>query len=181
MAASQSWVNEFRADVLTKIVLTRHEGVDIIPIARFTAKPDIDLLVRIDQSDAASLMEFGVVTWGVRGPVARARRPLRVRVDPHRIERTAQPVLLVVFDVDAEEGFFAWLNEPRSMPDGTADLRLLSSLFPAPDTDNRIVVRWADLRRLDNAAVNEIVDRVSEWYATRERSTTMTAVQLVTS
>jgi hypothetical protein len=180
MAAGQSWVNELRAETLATIVLTRHDGIDVIPIARYAAKPDFDLLVRIDQGGASGAMEFGVVTWGVRGPVARAKRTLRVQVDPDRIERTALPVLLVVFDVDSEEGSFVWLNEPSILPDGTAGLRPMGRLFPAPDADHRIAVHWTDLRRLDDATVDEIVDRVSAWYAKRERPVLKFEAHLVT-
>ena len=179
MAAGQSWVSELRAETLATIVLTRHEGVDVIPIARYTARRDVDLLVRIEQAGTPSTIEFAVVTWGVRGPAARAKRPLRIRVDPERIERAALPVLLAVFDVDAEEGFFGWLNEPVVASDGRAVLRPNRAFLGSSDANRPSTARWSDLARLDDRAVDEIVGRVADWYAMRARLTASSVLQLV--
>lgn len=168
MATEKSWVNAVRADALAKIVLTRHEGLDVIPLDRYTMGRDFDLLARFSGKSPSNITEFAVEVVGVRRQFARTRRALSVEIDPARIEQATLPVLLVVFDVDDEEGFFAWLSEPVVSPDGTADLRPNRALSRQSEIDHLLAVSWSVLSRLDDLAVAKIVHRVADWYAKRD-------------
>lgn len=178
MTAKQSWVEPMRAESLAIIVLTRHQALEVIPIAPYAPTSGYDLLVRVDGADMAPKPEFGIALKGTRRPLDGLRGLTATPNATREVPGSGIPVCLFLYNVVTEEGIYRWLNEPVIERDDRVSLRLAAD----PQRDERGrgngLANGAPFQKIDNDAVRRIVDRVVAWYAAKERivQRAMTAV-----
>lgn len=164
MGTEQSWVDEMRARALATIVLTRHAGVDVIPVDRSVSQSGYDLLVRVkDQRDRWDA-EFAVRARGTQQNVATTSGALKLQVNPEAIGDIDRPLVLFLFDIEREDGFYHWLKEPVIDADGKGTLRPSPLLSDGHVASGHMVLPGPGLRRLDNDATEEILCRILKWY-----------------
>lgn len=175
MAAELAWYTTVRAETLATIYLTRHDDLDVIPESRFSRNARFDLRVMVIDTDAPDDTAFAVETKGVHHAVVPKRNRFRIRYETNLIHPSDLPICVFLFDVDTEEGYYLWLFEPVLSGDHVrlrphpafANLR-------APSNGRFIVL--AEFARLDDAAIDEIVRRVKEWYRAKWRLGSQTVV-----
>lgn len=168
MAADRSWANAMRAEALATLFLTRRSDLEVIPVASHSRRAGYDLLVRRHQEGKQGPSEFAVEAKGVRTRTMERAGRTRVQIDPDRLTSVDLPLVLFVFDVDNETGFYQWLNEPFVTKDGQAVLPAFGRSSSPTNGHPPVPVRLADLRPLDDSALDKILGLVAEWSSARD-------------
>ena len=147
--AEQKWFITERARTLAKLHLTRRRDLTVTE-----AGPGVGLefVVTITRDEAeASLRQFGVFLRGTRSALAEEQLNRVLRPTMQSLQRLGQfpyPVCLLHFTMDDDHGYFTWVAEPAVTEEGP-----------------RLVLHErADCRKLDRAALDDLVGRVDRWY-----------------
>ncbi|WP_435009974.1 hypothetical protein P12x_001193 [Tundrisphaera lichenicola] len=147
---------EQRARVLAMVQFTTRADLQVDAISEDSG---FDLLVRITSEGKVrqSVKAFGVVLKGTN-------RPLRGAEDADRLLQSGSskksdvvltsysfPVLMLLFSMQNDNGYFAWRAEPIVTPSREPRLQVHESY---------------SFSTFDRAALGIIVDQVDEWYKT---------------
>lgn len=168
MGAADFWANAMQAEALATLFLTRYDRVDVIPVSRYGGNRGYDLLVRLQGEGQRETAEFAVETKGIRPRSTARSKWTPVRFDPDVAANVDLPLVLFVFDVDNETGFYHWLKEPVVTDDGQAVLVVSGETSSSTNGRRPVSIRWTDLPPLDDAALKGILDRVAEWSNARD-------------
>jgi hypothetical protein len=146
MNAENAIVGE-RAKLLATVALTRRLNVSV---HSFGDRGDvgIDLICTIRDDDVKGFLPFGVMVWGTPKPLAHGGdvSPIaRQRLKGH-VTTFFLPVIILVFSMHDDAGFFSWLVEPNS--DGRKLILHTKPIF----------------RPFTTKHVDLVVDTVVEWY-----------------
>lgn len=138
---SQEWFIQERSCALAMIHLTRR---DDLAVTNAGPASGLRFLVSITREKGQpSGRQFGVILRGAFGPLTEGKvhASLLAGEFPY-------PVCLFFFTMADDQGYYAWVAEPDVTADGP---RLLMHDGPP-------------CRKLDRAALDEIVERVDRWY-----------------
>ncbi len=154
-AATQSML-EFRAENLAVVHLTRRP--DLI-VSRPDREYGLDLLVTVAPRDKPSGRLFGVQVKGVMSEQNLRRTADGIMSTDNGnaaglISEAPFPVCQFVFTMSDDQGYYRWINEPVCDRANGATLHLQDRTSLMPLTD---------------AAIDEIVAAVNEWYDARSR------------
>jgi hypothetical protein len=147
MSRQQPWFVRDRATALASLLLTSRKDVDVRQLT--DDESGVDLLAEVLKGGAKAGRFFGVQVAG------RLDLPDGPTVDPDprsprpkRVAEFTMPLCAFLFDVRSNQGFYRWVVEPI-IEHGDPKLERL--------TDKK----W---NKLDEAAVDGMVDHVSAWY-----------------
>jgi hypothetical protein len=147
--ADQKWFVGERTRALATVYLTRR---DDLMVTKAGPGVGLEFLVFITkQGREPSVRQFGVFLRGAKGPVteARADRDLRPAMQSFlRAGPFPYPVCLFYFTMDDDQGYSTWVAEP-AVEAGQPQLRMHNT---------------AHCKKLDAAALDEIVEKVDQWY-----------------
>ena len=138
-----------RVRALATILLTRGEAVSIHEVAEDSG---LDLIVTIRSRGKLGLRQFGVELRGVWARVTAEHANAVLRPSMQQMLRYGPfpfPVALFFYTMEDGRGWYTWCNEPLILSNGKIELQLRSEAFCSP---------------LDEAAVDDIIDRVNVWY-----------------
>jgi hypothetical protein len=136
----------------------------ILAMVQFTSRPDIhvsdlkddgglDLLVRIVSDGPGYQKFFGVLLKGTNQPLPNADRATqslgKTKFEGRLSSKYSFPVIVLLFSMVDDKGYFAWSIEPIVDRSGEPKLKLHESLSCAP---------------FDRSTLQIIVDRVNEWH-----------------
>jgi hypothetical protein len=151
--ALQKRLIDKRARAMAMVRLTRRRDLDVRDEPAYDG---LDMFVSILSKDKGRRCRFGVVLRGrleevsdkqantVLGPTTRSLL---------RIEPVPFPVVLFLFTMHGDQGWYTWVAEPVVSPDEGPGLRRLGH---------------PSCRPLDDEALDEIVARVVRWYDAME-------------
>ncbi len=131
------------------VLLTRREDVSIQEV---TEDFGIDLIATIAHQDKAGLRQLGVELKGVWAKVTAEHASMVLRPSMRKMLRYGPfpfPVAVFFYTMEDDAGWYTWTNEPLISVDGGCELRTHEE---------------ADCRPLNDAAVDEIIDRVDAYY-----------------
>jgi len=142
-----------RAERLAYLALTRRNDLSVFtPLG---PNVGIDFLVHIHDGNGvfSSSMEFGVAVKG-RQALNKATLPPTLQCEalkqPDRFSQSEMPVCAFLFFMDEDVGYYSWMREPI-VHDGARLQNNEDSTFA----------------HLDDAALDDIVARVKQWYRHR--------------
>ena len=141
-----------RAELLATLFLTRREEVEIVRLGDKSDELfDFYINVKAAEGKGNTFGRIGVKTYGVSPAIAdaaAAKKLVHKRIeDPQAMPRIPIPVVVMLFSMENDEGYYGWLKEPQVQGE--------HPLLVIPQT--------VDMKPLDTKAVNEIVDRSLEW------------------
>lgn len=142
-----------RAQLLARLILTRQPSV-----VTEVELGDLDLLVHLypDEDDKNKTVPvFGVLVYGTDQAVdTEERAGLRANGRWHNLEkhRYVMPVLVLLFSMQHDEGYFAWANEPI--------IHLGSSKFPGLLNRSHL-----EFKKATSRSVQQIFSQIREWYS----------------
>jgi hypothetical protein len=145
-----------RAETLAREFLTRRPEVIIHPFDY----NDLDFVVTLSPSTSLKIpgfSPFGVIVWGTNKSVSSktaassfATRQWKNEDDRSKSSHTYfLPVVVLLYSVKDDVGYYAWISEPQFSNDGPP------KLIPNEHLDCTLIMR----NSLDN-----IVQKVAEWY-----------------
>jgi hypothetical protein len=177
VASNTSWIYAMRAETLAKLFLTRRRDLDILALPESTSRVGYDLLIRVNGAGTVDTPEFGVEIKGIDQPLesSRWRSPLLRSLVQTRNRDTVRmtdeylPICLFVFNIDTEEGLYLWLREPHLEQNGHTKAYLSTNLSEANGSQRALATNGARFEKLDKAALDRIVEKVVEWYRSRDR------------
>jgi hypothetical protein len=113
MSTESALVGE-RSELLARVALTRRLNIDVL---NFGAKSDqgIDMIGTIKDQEVQGFLPFGVVVWGTTGALetsAEADHFGRKKVKDLKDTSYFMPVIALLFSMQNDEAYFAWLVEP---------------------------------------------------------------------
>lgn len=145
----QEWFVAERARALAMIHLTRRKDLVVKQAGR---EAGLEFVVTITKEEGEpSLRQFGIFLRGTKAAVTEGHLDKLLRPTMRSFQRIGQfpyPVCLFHFTMDDDQGYFTWVAEPVVEEDGP---KLLMHSEP-------------HCRKLDRAALDEIVDRIDRWY-----------------
>jgi len=148
MTRTQPWYIGERAEALARVYLTRRS--DLL-VKQENADYGVDYIVEITKNNRPTRRVFGVQVKARVAPItAGAKDSLTAfRFAPEIwMAEIPFPLCLFAFTMENDEGFYQWVVEPIVTVDGP-------KLHLNTDTE---------LSRLDNAALDRIVEQVNSWY-----------------
>jgi hypothetical protein len=140
---------EHRTQALATVFLTGRNNVEVIPLQDLG---DLSMICRILTDEDDSDMIFGVIHGGTSEPLSErsAERYLNSRFRALKaVKQYPFPVLILLFSMQSDDGFFCWRMEPD-----------VSEGFPVLIRNDRMTCEKANRTSLDS-----IVERVRAWYA----------------
>jgi len=143
----KEWFVAERAKALAMILLTRREDLDV---KETKGDNGLDYIVGIRAQEGGP-RQFGVLLRATMSPVMSEQANAQLEPTMGGMKALGPfgfPVSVFFFTVKDEKGYYTWGHEPIVV-DGQAKLRARSE---------------ADCRKLDDAALEEIVALVKEWY-----------------
>jgi hypothetical protein len=147
--AKQEWFVTERARALAMVTLTRRDDLVIQSAGQGIG---LQFIVSITKEKGEqSTRQFGVFLRGTKSAVTEAHLDKVLRPTLRSLLRQGQfpyPVCLLHFTMDDDQGYYTWVAEPAVAAQGP---RLLMH-------------ELAHCRKLDKAALDEIVDQVNRWY-----------------
>jgi hypothetical protein len=140
---------EYRQTALATVFLTAREDVQVIPA---DLGGGIDLIAEIVSKESRTCM-FGVVIKGTSKPLVDERDASRFLIEWMRRSKTTQafpfPILILVFSMREDAGYYAWSAEPEVSPEGIP----------------KLLIREAPLcRRATRRSLDGIVEDVNRWH-----------------
>jgi hypothetical protein len=133
MATSVSQYVTQRAELLANLALTRRKDVQLVSFADREAA-GIDLLARIEEPvlNGQVFPSFGVKILGTSEPLEDEQSANRYlnRHGKHRPRRgfLLCPLVVLLFSMEGDVGYFSWLMEPQVSKDAVPRLSLVSPL-----------------------------------------------------
>jgi hypothetical protein len=146
--STQSWFVHERSRALAVVHLTRRDDLDIAKAAQDIG---LEFMVTIKKAEEPSVRQFGVFLRGSKSATDEIHLNETLRPAIQSFVRAGEfpyPVCLFYFTMDDDQGYVTWVAEPSIMDGGP---RLL--VHDAPHC-----------RKLDRAALGEIVEQVDGWY-----------------
>jgi hypothetical protein len=156
----QKWFIAERSKALAMVVLTRRDDLVVRNAGQDTG---LQFLVSFSKGNGEpAIRQFGVFLRGTKSPVIEAHldRTLRPKMQSYlRKGPFPYPVCLFHFTMDDDQGYFTWVAEPA-----------------VADEEPRLLLQEGPhSRKLDRAALDEIVDKVDRWYDVFFRQITVKA------
>lgn len=153
--STDKYVNN-RAELLANLFLTRRRGVRVLSLAD-TQDSGLDLLVRLPASlpeEDAEQFEpsFGVQIKGTNESLEDEALATKYaneqwrRRDPKPL--FLAPVLILLFSMEGDHGFYSWLMQPKVGKEGP----ILARVSPL------------QMKKLTKKAVENLFDEVEEWF-----------------
>jgi hypothetical protein len=141
------WFVAERSRALAMLLLTRGDGLDVREAKEETG---FDYIARIKSETGAGPRSFGVLVRGGMSSATpeQANAQLRPTFSELSEEQAFMPVCVFYYTMKGDVGFYTWAHEPV-VEKGHAKLPTRSE---------------PNCRPLDDAALAEIVSRVSAWY-----------------
>jgi hypothetical protein len=154
--SEDKWFLRERPEYLAVVVLTRRD--DLIVTRRPSAGGGVDILVTMPRRGADTGRIFGVEVEGVMS--ARDFHRLESQAEEYRFvgkefavpEDIPFPLLLLVFEMENDDGFYKWIKRPAYGHDHRSLLL----------TDSTNI-----FKKLDRDSIDEIVAEVASWYENR--------------
>jgi hypothetical protein len=140
---------QVRVRALAIMCLTRRS--DLI-VREETTDIGLDLLVTVRPKAKEGLRQFGADLKGRWSALTPDTANAGLRPSLQKIRRYGPfpfPVVLFLFTMEDDKGWYTWVAEPVIAPDGSAEMRQHGE---------------AHCRPLDDEAVDGIVDEVDRWY-----------------
>jgi hypothetical protein len=152
---------EERAYALATIFLTRRDDFKI-----YRSGDDahgVDLVVHLEDNNRLSERIFGVIIKYTSATRDVKKEGFDI---PSRYLKigTSIPIMILVFTMQSNEGFFKWLFEPVII-DERAKLGTI-------DSKNTASIRLRGFMELDIAALDTIASQINKWYDVRLTSAT---------
>jgi hypothetical protein len=147
----QEWFVAERTRALALRYLTRRDDLVVTEAGRGVGLEYVVYITRGEEAQGRSVRQFGVFLRGTKNAVTEEHLDKVLRPTMQGFLRTGQfpyPVCLFYFTMDDDQGYFTWVAEPAVAEEGP---RLLMHAE-------------AHCRKLDRAALDEIVSRVDRWY-----------------
>lgn len=141
---------EHRTQSLATVFLTGRNNVEVISLRELSG---LDMICRILTDEDEAEIAFDVIHGGVSGPIADVRwaeKWLHKNVPGvlKTVKKHPFPVLVLLFSMQSDEGFFSWRMEPD-----------VSEGVPILNLNERFVCEKATRTGLDS-----ILKRVKSWY-----------------
>ena len=150
-----------RTEALARVFLTRRADVEVAPFGS-GIESGIDLYVRIipsKEGDPGGLFGFGVQLRGTgislpdeaaANRYGRHLRPGKIHGREREFQQYYFPVLVLLFTMDEDRGYYAWVTEPILAADECKPhLRRATKL---------------EFSRIQRDTIDDIVERVRGWY-----------------
>jgi hypothetical protein len=147
----QEWFVAERARALALMHLTRRDDLIVTAAGQGVGLDYLVYIAKGGQAREGSARQFGVFLRGTKSAVTEEHLDKVLRPTMQgllRIGPFPYPVCLFHFTMDDDQGYFTWVAEPAVTREGP---RLLMR-------------REAHCRKLDRAALDDIVGRVDRWY-----------------
>jgi hypothetical protein len=145
----QEWFIAERSRALALMHLTRRKDLAVTNAGQGVG---LEFLVSIAKPEGEkSLRQFGVFLRGSKDQVTEEQLNQELRPTMQSLQRLGQfpyPVCLLYFTMDDDQGYFTWVAEPEVVNN-------------APQL---LTQGEAHCRKLDRAALDEVVSRVDRWY-----------------
>lgn len=155
MADSLTKYTDERAELLAKLILTRRKDLQLVS---FEDRQDlgIDMIIRMSNPQGAEELVapyFAAQIMGVSDPLENEEAATKYASRNWK-RRPAKslwlcPILVMLFTVEGDVGYYSWLMEPDVGKEDEPSLTRVSS---------------PSMRKLNNKAVDEIIERVREWF-----------------
>lgn len=161
-----------RAEQLAAIYLTRRDDLRVVAEPTSLKSGRLDILVSITHDERKTPRLFAVEVKA-RLDASHRYEVLRDAIQQgHRQLFLGMPVCLFFFAMKNDEGFYTWLVKPEITENGRPVLRLSEY-----DANREHRPRFEELT---DCAIDEIVQRVDEWYDLKDwlRSTASIAVPI---
>ncbi len=138
-----------RAELLARVVLTRRLNIDVFPLDA-GGEMGIDYLGSIRDEKVPGFLLFGVLVWGtsdeLNTPEDAAKHARAKRKKLHKRNRYFIPVIILLFSMHKDEGFFSWLVEP------------------CEDTAQLMDVAELDFQAFTTKQLDHLIKRITDWY-----------------
>src|SRR5712692_9048160 len=153
-----------RSELLARVVLTRRLNIDVHP---FSDSPDagIDLIctIRPDPDDKVQgFFPFAVIVWGTAKELTtedEATKYARSRKKMHKHKAEFfMPVIVLLFSMQKDEGYFSWLVKPSK------------------ESNKLLHLRELDFTLFDSRQLDRMVNSIKKWY---QRMTTTIVVDAI--
>jgi hypothetical protein len=145
----QNWFVAERARALALVSLTRRSDLVVTKAGEGVG---LEFLVYLNKEEGeASVRQFGIFLRGTKSPVtgSHAEKVLRPTMQSFlRLGPFPYPVCLFYFTMNDDQGYVTWVAEPAVVA-GQPQLLMHDA---------------AHSRKLDGAALDEIVEKVDRWY-----------------
>ena len=143
---------EFRAEQLCIMHFTRSSEIKLVrklndPFLNGRIDPNLDLLFDIDDDNFYSGYQFGVTLKAIEGEYQ--IMTVLANFSTHQYKNIAVPVLLVIFDIFLDKGYYLWIN----YPDAGRTLKTTGRF-----TSDKIL-------NLNSKGLKEITTKVSSFYS----------------
>ena|ERR1019366_7057098 len=147
--STQAWFVEERARAMAIVHLTRRDDLIVSKAAQGVG---LEFIVTIHKENGEpSVRQFGVFLRGTKSRMTETHLDETLRPAIQSFFRMGQfpyPVCLFHFSMDDDQGYFTWVAEPAII-DGGPKL---------------LMHETSHCRKLDKAALDEIVEKVDGWY-----------------
>jgi hypothetical protein len=142
-----------RAELLAHLVLTRRKDVTVVPVGQ----PDvgIDYFVRVMHPiiHGQVLPQFGVEVKGTSEPLRdeqiAGKHANHLIKNRHPEGLFLFPIILMLFSVESDEGYYCWLMEPLLSKESPPSLNRVSSL---------------KMTKIGKKTLDEIIAKVERWF-----------------
>jgi hypothetical protein len=141
-----------RSELLATVVLTRRLNIDVHPFSD-PVDPGINVIctIRPDPDDKVQgFFPFAVIVWGTAKELTtehEATRYARSRKRMHTDKAEFfMPVIVLLFSMQKDEGFFSWLVKP------------------VKDSNKLLHLGELDFTLFDSRQLDRMVDRIKKWY-----------------
>lgn len=148
MTRAQPWYIGERAEALARVYLTRRPDLLVKPEHKDYG---VDYIVEIMKNSRPTRRAFGVQVKARVAPIvvgAESSRTTFRFVPDSWMAEIPFPLCLFVFTMENDEGFYQWVVDPIITTDG-------------PKLHLNV---HTELRRLDDTALDHIVEQVNSWY-----------------
>jgi hypothetical protein len=138
-----------RSELLARVTLTRRLNIDVFPLDE-GGKTGIDFLCTIRDEDVPGFLPFGAVVWGTSATLETAEDAEKYgRAERKKLDERARyfiPVIVLLFSMRNDEGFFSWLVEPSQ------------------DSCQLVNVKELDFKKFDMKQFERMMKRITHWY-----------------
>lgn len=153
----------YRSELLAREFLTRIPNVKLYDFDDSDTQFDFIGVLIPEKADPRPFLQFGVIVWGTDKSIESEADAMRFTNATRRRREDAEqvkvkfflPVLVLLFSVKHEAGFYAWLTEPK--------LEGSEPRLSQPQT-----LDWNKIRH-DEASLRRIAKEVTEWYEGLEK------------
>ncbi|MCI0682467.1 MAG: hypothetical protein L0Y71_10205 [Gemmataceae bacterium] len=153
MSASTLEYDMKRAETLTQLVLTRRRDVNLVFVGTHQ-QLGFDFLATVGQPIGKGILPtFGVEVRATPDPLDDQSVAVKFLTQnwKHRHSKGFPlcPIVVFLFSVENDQGYWSWLMEPSVSKDGRPTLDRVSEF---------------DLKKITGKSIDGLIHRVEEWY-----------------